>query len=258
MRPNPVDNITLNQAAKLDSRQQLKQARENAFRDAESFEDIIHVIERLGCLLLGRIGDLGKYKANIKEVALASALAVEIPEKHGEVHTDFCRLYDIVTEGRNDALHQGAIARHLNNHAIELALILEDALQMNGTTAKVSDFMVRNPVCAEMWQPISYVRQQMLVNSYSYLPVKNEDVWYLLSDLDVATYLLNAATPKERKEQLAKPLGETSIVHHVAQLISSDMLISEAITKCTEVPLLVQRTGTTNDVIGILTAFDLL
>ena len=33
---------------------------------------------------------------------------------------------------------------------------------------QVSDFMVRNPVCASMWQPLSFIRQSMLVNSFSY------------------------------------------------------------------------------------------
>ena len=43
--------------------------------------------------------------------------------------TPFSRLYDLVQDARNDALHQGAFARHLTIHAIGLALILEDALR---------------------------------------------------------------------------------------------------------------------------------
>ena len=71
-------------------------------------------------------------------------------------------------DGRNDALHQGACARHLANHAVQLALVLEDALMPS--EPKVSDFMVRDAICAAHWQPISFVRQQMLANSFSYLP----------------------------------------------------------------------------------------
>lgn len=252
---NPVGTTTLCQAAKLDFQQQLKEAREAAFRDAEAFDGIIHVIERMGCLLHGSAGDLGKYQTHIGNVAQASELAYYVPEVWGELHTPFPRLYTIVREGRNDALHQGASARHLTSHAVELALMLEDALRMNKEKPKVRDFMVRHPVCAEMWQPISDVRQQMLVNSFSFLPVKSGDVWYLLSDLDVAKYLLDA---NDRRVRLAKRLSETGLVQRSANLVSSEMSISEAITKCTDIPLLVHRPDPPNDVIGILTAFDLL
>ena len=70
-------------------------------------------------------------------------------------------------DGRNDALHQGAFARHLTKHAIELAIVLEDVLS-NDLDPVVTDFMLRNPVCGEPWQPIAFLRQQMLANSYSF------------------------------------------------------------------------------------------
>ena len=89
-------------------------------------------------------------------------------------------------------MHQGAFARHLTVHAIELAIVLEDALTQL-KNPMVSNFMVRNPVCAEMWQPVGLIRQQMLVNSYSYLPVLRENHWYLISDADIAMYLLSLA-----------------------------------------------------------------
>ena len=54
----------------------------------------------------------------------------------------------------------------------------------------VSDFMVRDPVCAHLWQPISLIRQRMLTNSFSCLPVQNEEEqWCLVSDLQIAMYL---------------------------------------------------------------------
>jgi hypothetical protein len=58
---------------------QLRQARENAFHDAEAFDEIIHVVERLGSFLFKKIGDLGKYKDDIKEKARHSALAEDVP-----------------------------------------------------------------------------------------------------------------------------------------------------------------------------------
>jgi hypothetical protein len=56
----------------------------------------------------------------------------------------------------------------LTTHAFQVALILEDALMTD--MKMVSQYMVRDVVCAQSWQPISFVRQQMLAYSYSYLP----------------------------------------------------------------------------------------
>jgi hypothetical protein len=59
--------------------EQLRQARENAFRDSEAFDEIVHVVERLGSFLCKRIGDLGQYKRNLMEKARQSALAEDFP-----------------------------------------------------------------------------------------------------------------------------------------------------------------------------------
>jgi predicted transcriptional regulator len=55
---------------------------------------------------------------------------------------------------------------------------------------KVSHFMVRNPIIASLWQPISSIRQTMLANSFSYLPVlKSDDQWRLVSDYQIVKFL---------------------------------------------------------------------
>src|ERR1035437_4038369 len=150
---------------------QLQQAREGAVKDAEAFDGIIQVVECLGSYCLGRVAPLAKLQPKVEEVAIRSVLA-DLPGLRN-VHTPFSVLYDLVRNARNDALHQGAYARHLTTHAIELSLVLEDALRRSSDSPVVGDFMARNPICAELWQPISFVRQQMLANSFSFLPVKN-------------------------------------------------------------------------------------
>jgi hypothetical protein len=105
-------------------------------------------------------GDRGE----IETVAGESALASEVPAQWRGIHVPFPLLYGIVKDARNEALHQGAFARHLTVHAIELSLVLEDAMRRSFENPVVGDFMVRNPVCAELWQPLSFVRQQMLTN----------------------------------------------------------------------------------------------
>ena len=59
--------------------EQLSQARENAFRDAESLGRDHSRCGRLGSLLNKKLGDLGKYKKDLGEKARHSALAEDVP-----------------------------------------------------------------------------------------------------------------------------------------------------------------------------------
>jgi len=169
-------------------------------------------------------------------------------------------LYDLVKDARNYALHQGACARYLTGHAIELALVLEDALRRSLDAPVVGDYMVRHPVCAELWQPLSFIRQQMLANSFSYLPVKSDaGVWCLVSDLDIATYLGTDAT--ERKPRLAQSLRAAHIPLQATTPCTIDIPLEEALLRLSKEkrPLLVCRQDQDEQVlIGIVTAFDLL
>ena len=138
-------------------RDQFRDARARALRDAEAYQEVLFSIERFGSTLTGKIGNLGLYSDAIVDRARASPLAEDIPYKHRNWHVPFPALYEVVRDARNDALHQGASARHLTMHATQLVLVLEDALNEQATN--VGDYMVRDPLCAYPWQPISLVRQ---------------------------------------------------------------------------------------------------
>jgi CBS domain-containing protein len=235
---------------------QLREAREHAFRDAEAFDDIIHVVERLGSFLTGRIGDLGKYKEEIERIAIRSALAEAVSDQWRALHIPFTLLYRLVKNARNDALHQGAFARHLTGHAIELSLLLEDAMRQSLDSAVAGDYMVRNPVCAELWQPISFIRQQMLANSFSFLPVKgSDDIWCLVSDLQIARHL--GSDPEGRKPRLARSLKDAGLQLQPAEHCQVSDSLEDTLLKLDRGPVLVfehdERTP-----VGILTAFDVL
>jgi len=146
-----------------------RQARLLAYQDAEGFQEILFTLEKFGSYQAKKILDLGRYKHSVDKIAVKSPLYLDVPEKWREYHLPFCILYELVRNARNDALHQGAYARHLTDHAIQLSMIIEDAL-MNDANL-ISDYMVRSVVFADLWQPLSFVRQQMLANSFSYLPV---------------------------------------------------------------------------------------
>lgn len=127
-------------AAEIAFASQLREARAAASRDAEAFDAGIHAVERLGSYWTRQVGDLGKYKEDLEKLASRSGLATEVPNSARGTLTPFLEQYALVREARNDAAHQGAFARHLTAHTIELALILEDALRTS-EMPQISDYM---------------------------------------------------------------------------------------------------------------------
>jgi hypothetical protein len=244
-------SLEIESAAALNFANQLRSAREAAIKDGEAFDVVIHAIERLGSFLLKCArGALGKYEKDLADLCGAST---------DDTITPFSRLFESVRDARNDALHQGAFARHLTFNAIELAVHLEDALRMK-LTAIVKNYMVRNPTVAEPWQPISLIRQQMLANSFSFMPVKFEDrPWQLLSDINMALYL-RINDEDERKKRMAKPLRDSAdeITLDPAPFVCENESLGEAALKVAKGPALVHHESDPNIVVGILTAFDLL
>lgn len=105
-------------------RNQFRDARARALQDAEAYQEVLFAIERFGSALSGEIGALGYYGKWVIPMAKTSSLAEDIPRAHRDWHTPFPALYEVVKDARNDALHQGASARHLTAHAIQLILEL--------------------------------------------------------------------------------------------------------------------------------------
>lgn len=233
-------------------------------QDAEEFDQILFCLERLGLQLHGAVGALGRYRNKLIGLAAQSPLADEIPRKWPVWHAGFGALYDELLDARNDALHQGAFARSLTGHAVQMALVVEDALMTNGTL--VSQFMVRSPDTAELWQPISFVRQVMLSKSYSFLPLwydhKGRRDWWFLGESEVAKYLRVAESNEDRNKRLAATVVSTveggllSLIP--ARTIDPQALVREAVTLLQGSPLLVVGEDDPTRLLGILTAFDVL
>lgn len=250
---------------------QCRSARLLSLADAEAFDQIIHVLERLGSYLakeeygdLGKQGDLGKYLPRLLELVRSQGLTNESEPEIRALLTPFEALYELVRAARNDAVHQGSSARHLTKHAIELVIILEDALRAE-TNLIVADFMVRNPACGEPWQPLAFLRQQMLANSYSYLPVlMNDGRWCVVSDIAIAAFLGAERTGKERAKRLAMTLKdalelpEKALSALLVEPIDEDMSLNQALAHLRRWPILLVRSSTGVGLLGIVTAFDLL
>lgn len=260
-------------------REELREAKATALRDAEAFDEIVQVIERIGYVKAGKAKDLGKYKCYVESLAERSAL-YDVPQQNRIWHTPFSELYDLVRVGRNDAFHQGAVARNLTKHAIQLSLILEDALVTEANTNdeyRVIDYMVRDPICAYLWQPVSFIRQQMLLNDFSYLPVNlgndRDPQWKMVSDLSVMSFLRSPRKDQStlrkdelagiRKKKLAKTLQEAEgcgLQLEKAEHCTPETPVEDAPDhfQGSEKPLLVFASDGTENLLGIVTAFDLL
>ena len=241
-------------------RDQLRASRAIVLRDSEAFPEILFALERCGSLLTHRVGTLATYKSAFEKLANRTLFGSDqLPGCRG-FHTPFGRLYSLLTNARNEALHLGAVARHLARYGVEMALVLEEALMVD--TIQAQDLMVRSPVCAELWQPLSYVRQQMLANSFSYLPIRSpEGQWALLSDLSVAAVLRKAPHNGARQGLLARTVREAiadfDLKIHEARQVRPDSEALECLGKMEGPPLLV-TSDDDRELLGILTPFDLL
>lgn len=227
-------------------------------QDAEGFTELLFAIERVGSLVSKKLGSLDTYEASLRAIASNSPLSEAVPLAHPELHRPMDRLYPLVQRARNDALHQGAYARHLASHAVELAIILEDSLMADARL--VGDFMVTSPVCAQTWQPLSYARQQMLEHSYSYLPIQIEQGWRLLSDAAVARVVRGARDYDDRKKRLTATILETTVSYGLELVVPRVATFTDPVTEflTSGDPLPVLIVGANRELLGLVTPFDLL
>lgn len=254
-------------------RDEFREARIFALEDAEGFQKILYALERLGAFLLKRTATLGEYEGKIGKLAKSSSL-VSKSEGNKIWHSDFSVLYKLVRVARNDALHQGAIARHLTESAVKLSLLIEDAIQQEVKLMNVSDYMIRNPVCASLWQPLSFIRQQMLMHSFSFLPFEDENKkWWFISDYGLAKYFNSPCDCEKstsnkkskcvcRNERFAKTLSNTKdklecLPAENEEVFAKD-LIEEILNKFNSKPILVFDNSDSRNLVGIVTPFDIL
>jgi CBS domain-containing protein len=197
----PVDALSLDE--RVHYRDELRAARYAALADSEGFGEICYAIEALGIRLHGRQVAMSGYEGVIKKLALESPLFSSLINSFPSYFTKFGALYETLRTARNDAMHSGTYARHATEAAIELCIGLEDAL-MFGTRRHVKDLMVKSPTSVDPRQPLARARQLMLMHSFSFLPVRINNEWKLVSELGLALYLHVNAT--DRNIRLAQSI----------------------------------------------------
>lgn len=263
-----------------DYRNLFRQARESALRDAEGFHDVFFAMERLGARLLNRVGTLNDYQPALVRFLQSARVAGHGEGRDSDWHTPVKLLVDQLRVARNDAMHQGAYARHLTSHAVNAAIAFEDALMaQTHKDKKVRDYMVREVLVAQPWQPLSYVRQMMLANSFSFLPYHTQRegrvaTWELIEDEHLVRFI--SKTTQNRTELLGISIadavaGRTKRGECLnltrARVVQPNEALADAIEKWNGSPAVVVRYepsdepevgATTTHLIGILTAFDVL
>lgn len=250
---------TLDHAQRIHFRDRFRDARAIASKDAEGFPAVLNVLEDFGAFLLDYRHGLGRYRGKVVPFAEQSALATKIPEKNKAFHVTFESLYDLVSDARNDYVHQGACARHVTEHAVQVALVLEDALMKDAH--QIRDFMVPGAVRVEAWQPLSFARQKMLLNSFSFLPIHFEGKWQLVSDRAIAGYV--RATGQKRDAVLSKTIEEAiredGLDLMPAKTCEPDASVVSVIEAMDDdAPFLIVDPDRPRELVGIVTAYDLL
>ncbi|MCY4390360.1 MAG: hypothetical protein OXC18_24935 [Desulfurellaceae bacterium] len=267
-RDSAIESLLRDDDARAFYLNELRSARNAALADAEGFMAVIHTLELMGQKLTGTVLNFRDYQTKLNCVAGLSLLSRKIVSEWPEYHTKFGILYEELRHARNDAVHQGASARILTDHAVDITIILEDALMSK--SSEVSQFMVRDVVEAKPWHPVSYVRQQILKHGFSYLPIwfKNEEKWKLISDYSVARYLPRCLQTNERKTRLVTTIedaikednGNDRLRVLSAKAVYPEKKINDNdILKCVGAkPVLVVNYGREDVLAGILTSSDIL
>ena len=266
--PTPESALTFRNA--------FREARLKVLENAENYQELLFVLERLGTHLAGPA------ICSVKDVGLADAkpCIMELV-KHGalqgkpvaSVTGELCagELYDLVRNARNDAMHEGAFARNLAVHLVQLSVMLEDALVNKANDRKAKHYMMREPITAEPWEPIAFVRQKMLVHSFSHLPVRIDGCWKIVSDHGIAVYLWQhddgACVRKKLQQQLDCAVEEGTLKVRCAVVVKPEDVVHEVVKKREGYiregyPILVKadiKDESENPLlVGILTPFDLL
>ncbi len=252
--------MTLDPPERLFHLRVFRQARVGLLDDAEAYLPVFVCLENLGRRLYegdktspSFVKDLVSPLASFLAPSAYEVLVVNDRKNHVE------SMLKRLARARNDAVHSGAYARHLGVGCLDVSLIAEEALSQNMNT--VSDFMVSSVVVAESWQPLSFARQIMLKNSFTWLPIFFGEKWQFLSAEDILK-ALGPSKGEDRAKILNTPIGELAQDNKIKLSLATQIQIkapaddARAILSDKAEPLLVIDEA--NHLVGIVMAFDLL
>ena len=258
----------INQNQAIYFRNEFRKARLATERDPQDCLTIAQVLESFGTQICTkkRGHSLGHCADVIKKFVREHNSISETP--CCDYHIKFSRLFEVVRRSRNDLVHRGSRAKYFAPRFTELSIVIEDALMDHEDIEKVQDYMVRDVATAQLSQPLSAIRQNMLMNSFSYMPYfdKSECKWLVVSDADIAQYL--RFNGEYHRNQLYDTLecaikSENGIAKHEPTVCEPEKLIRDILADCKwqkkrHLPILVYHPKDKQRLLGILTASDLM
>ncbi|WP_139322963.1 CBS domain-containing protein [Deinococcus marmoris] len=223
-----------------------RRARYQVLDDAEDFRSVCFALEELGCRLKGKnLRSLSKYKEVLTRIICTKS------------KNEFSVFFEMVKIARNEASHRGVFARNLASKSLKICIFIEkELLEM---TTSVRHLMSENVIFIEPFFRLSKVREIMLENSFSYLPIILNGQYYFISDFNIAKiWHENKNSDAIRYNTEIKSCVSESDLLSADELLSNDK-IDEAFKKIRDRPALVfNGTHKNRSLVGILAPFDLL
>lgn len=227
--------------------QRLRDARYAALRDAENFVDICSALEELGCRLKeAKAIGLGGYEAQFRALSVYG----------GMEGTRFGVLFEQVRMARNDAAHQGVFARNTAKRAVRLCTYIEGIIMTQ--LQQIGDLMSGHLLLAQPHHTLSHLREEMLSNSFSFLPYQVSGGYRLISDIDVARLLRNDRFKGKNSYTTTVSQLDSQWLGglHQAVVLQETVLLTAVIDRISVFPAVVENSSGLP--VGIITAFDLL
>lgn len=132
----------------------------------------------------------------------------------------------------------------------------------------VGQVMVKSPITVEPWQPVAHARQLMLMHSFSFLPIRHQQAWHLLSELALAQFLNASQTARRTRLGLTveEAVGYTPALELVPVLrdrllaaqTTIDDVLCDARTADGPTLWLVIDDGREDHLAGVLSPFELM
>ena len=254
---------SMNREQALGFRNRFRVARVAVEKNGNDCMAIIHLLEDFGLVLTGKKGTIGTYRKPVSDFVNVHR---PVDALSSDYHINFDRLYDIVQKARNRAAHEGARSRYFAPRVVELGLMIEDALMSVAQTNQLKDYMVTNPVVAYTWEPLIIIRKAMLSNSFTHIPYRSGDEWFVVSDSAIARYLRLGGGYDENKlyDTLARalangmPSSEAPIVACPNTNVDTILQKAQARDSINSLPILVVHPQHEDTLLGILTFSDLM
>ena len=259
--------VALSVQAARELRGDLKGALTGFANGRGSVEALLHQIERIAKYVSAN-PDIALGQAKNAMTQLVCRYAPVRLEDSGLPGVRWDDLYRGVVNGRNDIAHTGTEAALAGTRTAALATVLLAALAEAAKGKGMStmkDVMVSNPICAHGWQTLSDLRRTMLVNDYSALPLSewrgDKTTWACVRAEELAAYLA------QERGARGRTLAEAQSGHCCSEM---DFYPAATVRETTSVdnvlgqgalglPVVVTKcVGERHEIIGIVTAFDLL